>query len=346
MSGTLLKTINIDDPGTPFRYGGNDLDTINRLLSGEDLGYLLKMQNIFYFGGAQKLRVLRPNGTNWVSFNSEAETADRAILIPALTADQRMAFEGMTQPLTNKILDYPNNTHLRHARIGAYSPAGSKGAFNDCYGALRGMVGIGNQSTATLNTGGKYHVWNTVGTVIDDCAGVVKLDSFTSWRLANPLIRFATLFNPNTSNNRRLFKGFGPQRLLTLNSDTQPITTTESGVIFGHGAADNQFYVWHNDGDGGAVQKTPFPGGGIPLPTANTNYIVEISANDTVPSFTITLYSVITPGVRGSVIGSLTITTDIPSQTAGLYTQDLVVGAVAASPVRSNNIHYIEVFTS
>ena len=99
---SLLKQININDPGTGFRFGGNDLDTINKLLSGEDLGYLLRMQNIFYFGGAQKLRILRPNNTNYISFNAEAETTNRAILIPPLTADQRMLFEALAQPLNNK----------------------------------------------------------------------------------------------------------------------------------------------------------------------------------------------------------------------------------------------------
>ena len=93
---SLLKIININDPGTGFRFGGDDLDTVNRLLSGEDLGKLLKIENILYMGGAQKLRILRPNGTNWIAFNTEAETNNWAILVPPLTADQRMVFEALS----------------------------------------------------------------------------------------------------------------------------------------------------------------------------------------------------------------------------------------------------------
>ena len=107
---SLLKIININDPGTGFRFGGDDLDEVNRILSGEDRGKLIKFENIVYFGGAQKFRVLRPNGTNWVSFNSEAETANRAILVPLLGADQRMVFEALSQPLSNKQINFANNT--------------------------------------------------------------------------------------------------------------------------------------------------------------------------------------------------------------------------------------------
>ena len=107
---SLLKIININDPGTGFRFGGDDLDTVNRLLSGEDLGKLLKIENILYMGGAQKLRILRPNGTNWIAFNTEAETNNWAILVPPLTADQRMVFEALSQPLSNKQINFANNT--------------------------------------------------------------------------------------------------------------------------------------------------------------------------------------------------------------------------------------------
>lgn len=107
---SLLKIININDPGSGSRFGGDDLDTINRLLSGEDLGKLLKIENILYMGGAQKLRILRPNGTNWIAFNTEAETNNWAILVPPLTADQRLLFEALDQPITNKTIDFENNT--------------------------------------------------------------------------------------------------------------------------------------------------------------------------------------------------------------------------------------------
>lgn len=84
---SLLKIINISDPGTGVRFGGDDLDTVNRLLSGEDLGKLLKIENPIYFGGANKVRILRPNGVNYVSINTEAEAANRSLLIKSFGAD-------------------------------------------------------------------------------------------------------------------------------------------------------------------------------------------------------------------------------------------------------------------
>lgn len=84
---SLLKIININDPGTGVRFGGDDLDTVNRLLSGEDLGKLLKIENPIYFGGANKVRILRPNGVNYVSINTEAEAANRSLLIKSFGAD-------------------------------------------------------------------------------------------------------------------------------------------------------------------------------------------------------------------------------------------------------------------
>ena len=107
MSLNYLKIIGIDDPGTGFRFGGDDLDIINKLLSGDgSLNYFLKMANIFYFAGGNILRILRPNDTNYVSFNAEAETDDHSILIPAMGGDQYMTFNDLAQVMKNKTMDF------------------------------------------------------------------------------------------------------------------------------------------------------------------------------------------------------------------------------------------------
>lgn len=331
----LLKIINIGDPGTGFRFGGDDLDTVNRLLSGEDLDYLLKMQNIFYFGGASKLRLLRPNNINYIPFVTEAETSGNwAIIIPPLTADQKMLFESVAATVSKKTIDLRDNTVLRLGRYGAYRPNVEVSAEGE--GALKGLVGIGTKVVSHNNTG-KNDIWSTRA-VLNDIAGLVKLDTFVCQRTVNPLFRYAFIFVPPVSNNRRVFKGVGPKRLIDAQSDTAPLTNTESGVFFGHGSTDTQWQVFYNDGTG-PCQKVST---GLNLPAVATNLIVEIKANDSVPNFVVSIYSMGLGGVRGSLLATpTTLTTRIPGQTTNLYWQDLVSAATASA--QPNYIHYDEV---
>lgn len=427
-----LKVINIGDPGTGFRFGGDDLDTVNMLLSGQDLGYNLKMENPFYFGGANKLRILRPDGIHYISINTEAETTNRSLLLKSFGADTylvvgtdllvkanlnaNIAYKDETnwlattmvqnnaitdakindvdwskvtnEPATyapsahthphsdigtnlkhsetgltgvrtvthpdesykamgelnatefkNKTFDLRQNDPLKFARLGAYSPATSMSTPNDVWGVLRGMVSVGVPFAMNWGGLGHFHRYATQGTVANDVAGVLKLDGWLTHRLSQHKIRFGIRFNPNTSNNRRMFVGYGPQRMFTLTSDTEPISAAESGFIFGHGTADTKFQIFHNDASG-ACQKTTT---GISLPGIATNYILEIKCNDSTPSFTATLYSVTTGEIRSTVVGSpTTITTRIPDSLTSLYMQNLVVGSTTAQ--QFNEPYFIEVY--
>jgi hypothetical protein len=280
-------------------------------------------------------------GSNTITGIADANIDNAAAIATSKLADSaNFLLTTNTKTVTNKLYDLKNNTWLRFARAGTYSPASVLGITDDTWGMLVGLTGVGTQSV-NANTGGKYHRWETAGTVADDVAGVLKLDTYTAFRNMNPLIRFAFLFNVNTSNNRRMFKGWGPQRMLTLTSDTAPLDSGEAGFLFGHGAADTEFQIFHNDTTGACVKEST----GFTMPVINTNYILDISASDSGASFTWTLYGVSAVGNRGSSsLATGTITTDIPAATTGLYCQDLIVGSTTA--VQQNNIHYIEVFTS
>ena len=237
--------------------------------------------------------------------------------------------------ITNKFIDIKSNSFFREARRGHYYCSASEGV--DADGALYGLVGVGSQGASTVNTAGKYHIWNTRG-VANDAAGVLKLDGFITRRRANPFVRFAFLFVANTNSDRRIFKGWTAQRLLTVNSNTEPLTSSEHGFLFGHGSSDTQFYIFHNDATGTCV-KTPT---GVNLPAINTNYVLEIQANNVSSgNFIWTLYNVVSPGDRGSVAGTGTINTRIPTIDIPLFMQDLVISI--DTTIQSNNIHYIEV---
>lgn len=237
-------------------------------------------------------------------------------------------------------IDFKQNNPLRFARLGAYSPVSSLSSAFDTWGVLKGMVSVGIPFAKNIGTGGFYHRWATYGTIVNDVCGVLKLDTHTSMRIVNPLIRFGIRFNPNTGSIRRMFTGWGPQRMLTTNSDTAPLTNSESGILFGHGTADTQFYIFHNDGTGACV-KDPT---GINLPSVATNYILEISANDATGSFSVTLYNVLVLGVRGVILGTgspIIINTRIPANVTPLYMQNLVMGSTTAQ--QFNEPYFIEV---
>lgn len=243
--------------------------------------------------------------------------------------------EANTASITNKVYDERLNTSLRYARKGRYVPSLEVGVLGE--GALQGLVSYGTKATSNQNTAGKYDIWNTLA-VTDAIAGVAKLDSFTCQRISNPIVRFAFLYAGSTT-NRRVFKGLGSRRLITMNSNTAPLNTAEPGIFVGYiDGVDTQWQVYHNDASGACVKDTT----GINIPAVGTNYIVEIQATDSTPNFIVTFYSVTSPGARGAVIGTpLTITADIPAQTTSLYLQDLV--ASKDGSVQANNIHYIEV---
>lgn len=241
---------------------------------------------------------------------------------------------------TNKTIDMRKNPILRLHRYGVYTPSEESKAVGQ--GGLAGLVGIGDK-TNNINTGGKYDIWSTKA-VIDDCAGVVKLDTFISFRLSNPLLRFAWLF-PGSKTNRREFKGVGAKRLINTNSATAPLNSNENGFMFGYGSdADTNFQIFHNDATNTCVKVDT----GLAIPAIATNYILEIQFNDASGgSVTWTLYSVTsgsTPGlgIRGSVLGTGTISSRIPGSNTHLYIQDLVVATNAS--IQPNNIHCVEVF--
>jgi hypothetical protein len=136
-----------------------------------------------------------------------------------------------------------------------------------------------------------------------------------------------------------MFTGYGAQRLLTTNTDTAPLAATESGFLFGHGAADTAFSIFHNDA-AGDCQKTPT---NINLPAIATNYILEIKADDAAGSFTATLYSVNTGAQRGAIVGTpVTINTEIPASLTPLYMQNLVMGSTTDQ--QFNEPYFIEVY--
>ena len=250
-----------------------------------------------------------------------------------------------SKQMTNKIIDFRQNTLLKFARLGAYcSSTFNQNGTNpqSTWGVLRGMVGVGIPSGINMTTNlGIYDIWKTYGTVIDDVAGVVKLDTYISTRSMSPVIRFAFRFNPNTSNNRRMFMGWGAQRMLSANTNTEPLLSSESGFLFGHGAADSVFSIFNNDGSGTCVKTAT----SVNLPASATDYILEISATDlSGGSFTWTLYNVTANTIRDSMVtnGTGTVTTRIPGSTTGLYIQNLVMGSTTTQ--QSNEIGFIEVY--
>ena len=140
-------------------------------------------------------------------------------------------------------------------------------------------------------------IYGVLRNVVNDIAGVVKLDSFVCARLSNPLIRFIWRFI--VSSTRRMFKGFTAKRLINDNTDTAPLNSNESGIMIGYGVGDTQFYMFHNDATGTCV-KTPT---GITLPVIDSNLIADIQLIDSPASVVVTIWTATIGGAEKYLIG-------------------------------------------
>ncbi|MDN5845390.1 MAG: hypothetical protein L0H53_03855 [Candidatus Nitrosocosmicus sp.] len=374
-----FKVLGINDAGTPLRFGGDDLDKINNILNGQDLTLDIVIDNEWSFN-SNKLVLRDSSGSNKIKIATSAEAADWIITIPTLGGNEEMLFADTVQTLTNKTIDsslntvtnipdsslsqitdkaklpndtlYTNdsqtitqkkidiqaNSFFRLSRYGNYTCTLQRGI--DATGLLSGLVGLGNQLDSVSNNRGNYNIWQTLSGSNNDIAGVVKFDAPITKRFKNALFRFVFIFDNNSLSNRRIFKGFGPARLLDA-SDTVPVASNESCFLFGHGGADTQFFVYHNDASGTCVKDST----SINLPLVATNYILELEANDTsVPKkFTWSLWDMDTTGDKGTLQGTGDITTRIPAQTSDLYYHDIVESVMGT--LINNKIYYNEVFT-
>jgi len=103
---TDFKVIGINDEGTEVRFGGDDLDKINRILNGENLSLDIIIDNEWSFNSG-KLVIRDSSGENKISVVTSAEAADWIITIPTLGGNQTPVFEDLEQELTDKTLTSP-----------------------------------------------------------------------------------------------------------------------------------------------------------------------------------------------------------------------------------------------
>lgn len=98
-----FKVPNIGDPGTGERFGADDLEKINRILNGENLGLSININNDWKFR-TQKL-ILRDFGnSNNIRIATSPESANWTITIPTLDGNREPVFTDLPQTLSNKII--------------------------------------------------------------------------------------------------------------------------------------------------------------------------------------------------------------------------------------------------
>lgn len=109
-----------------------------------------------------------------------------------------------------------------------------------------------------------------------------------------------------------------------------PIIQADGGVVVGFNSTDANFNVWHGDGTNPItkVELTP----AVPVPTAVTNYIIEMkfigSSN---------LFVAVYGGNSFLLLGSKFITTNLPSSTKSLNWQSVLQNPLQTN--KSNTIH-------
>lgn len=275
-------------------------------------------------------------------------SGNRVILDPnsITSSDKTWTFQNATDTfvgratsdtLTNKSLDLMSNTVTRLSKYGVIAANKLRGITS--HGMFDGAVTLGNELDTSNNSTGNFCNLQTRSGSNNDTSGVIKIGGILSKRIRNPLLRFVFIFDHNNTSNRRIFKGFGPNRLLDT-SGTEPVTSSESCFLFGHGASDTAFYIFHNDGGGTCVKDTT----GISLPPSQTGYILEIQAVDSSSGFRWTLWTMSTLGDKSSQVGTGLVTTRVPGQTTALYFHDVVQSPIAN--LVNNSFYYTEVFTS
>ncbi len=268
-----------------------------------------------------------------ISDNKLAQITDKAKL-PSTTL-----YTVDSQIVTNKEFDIKKNTVTRFARMGWYNCSGKD---IDAGGTLKDLGGVGSL-TATLGTPGKYHRWIMPSGTAGEMAGVYYLENYVAVRQHDPLLRIMFLQRANGSSNRRQFAGWTAQRIVT-NSNTVPLDSDESGFLFGHGATDTNYQIFHNDGSNTCVKVDT----GVAIPASDTYYIVEIAADNATASFKWTLWSVVTSGSgnlgsKNAQLGTGTISSRIPAATIPLYFQDILYNTLTTAI--DNPIMRVEVFS-
>ncbi|MDR4490813.1 MAG: hypothetical protein R2685_07915 [Candidatus Nitrosocosmicus sp.] len=109
MSAGDFKVIDINDAGLPNKFGGDDLDKINRILNGEDLSLDILIDNEWSFKH-NKLEIRDFTGDNKIRIGTSEEVADWSITIPTLGGNRTPVFEDLEQTLKSKNIDADDNT--------------------------------------------------------------------------------------------------------------------------------------------------------------------------------------------------------------------------------------------
>ena len=108
----VLKVVNIGDTGSSVQFGADDVDKIDKILSGIDLSATetISIATAWKFQD-QKLKLQDPTNTRSIIVKTTSGmAADRQAIYPALSANDTHVFANQAQTLTNKTMDYNSNT--------------------------------------------------------------------------------------------------------------------------------------------------------------------------------------------------------------------------------------------
>lgn len=96
-----FKVTGIGDAGTGERFGTDDLDKINKILNGENLGLNILINNEFKIKHT-KLVIMDVSGNNKIRVGTSNESADWSITLPVLGGKRTPVFTDLEQILEGK----------------------------------------------------------------------------------------------------------------------------------------------------------------------------------------------------------------------------------------------------
>jgi hypothetical protein len=166
-----FKVLNLGDPGSDIQYGADDLDKINNILNGIDLGITIDIGTETRFKNT-KLALSDSTDNYKININTSAESQNGSLTVPVLNGNQEVVTTNAGQILQNKTINLMtggnNITGITDTNIDTNASI----SWTKLNKNLSKIKDIADTSIATTPTTGDVIQWNGSAWVNSQVSGV------------------------------------------------------------------------------------------------------------------------------------------------------------------------------
>lgn len=335
----VWKRVDNVDGGDADHFGGNDIDKISALLSGDANVDVVNIDSDWTFRN-RRLKLRNPANTRSLSVAVPAIASDLDISFPLVSTNDELVARVTAAELENKTIDGAKNTLLGMIKMPSSGKwgiiqAGNTIGGNVGQGLFNGFIDLPGPPVRLIDPAplGGYWRYNT-GTTVDTIAGIRFAQTFTRKEFD---CRFKAKFRvpPTTGHSStRLYVGVNTD--VVMEADDSPMLTTESGVMMGWRSTDSNFMVFRNSGTNSASATPSVVNTNIAKTTSVRS--VEIKFTGGGSSVTVTLYDAsVSPE---TVLFTQTYTTNLPASGFSLAPSIILMNSAGVG--RDFDIFYAE----